>query len=861
MGFTRTRNIKIIPTLSGDIVDYIKVTTATPVSGIVNVTQFPLLTSFIFNDQNVTNITGLQNLTKLNYLSLSGNRYFGSYIGSVVTGNPFYVNINNTNVFGNLDILYGKTLLQEFYANNTQIAGSAILPQNIVNFSCVNSKLSGNIIIPSIGYSSLKTFNISKNNLVGSIPEITPCPSLQYFNCSDNKINKFGFSSGVPSELTYFNASNNIASLDDIVLCLQSFANQKQVYNTQGSIILSGTNMPALSDYTIGYKNYVIRSLVQELTSGDNSWNIVLGSKTIKESAASQKLASVAYNSDPDLIKWISKYQNQAQKTISQETLSTLNQRVSTLKINGFWDRYKLNLSLYQPLVIQNVYDDYIGLTKANINEAATVSFDETVVGRLETLWFIQSLSASGMWNDTICWPMRRYLNNNSDPVVIYPLGGYLYNPNIAFDNTSSGAVAVTDLPLTPVKNNKGINFYKLSEFPLRVPKLSSVNDSFGAFMMLYNSARPAGVFMSQGDSSRDLPFWSVSNGSTTGSIRSLQLGLSGLVNSSLYSIQDTFIGPDESKGFYYYATEVTPTSTVQIVDGGVRSQADIETNGFSKQRTNLITNSTRIDRLDAQGNATDWFFSGQATTAINSTLAPDDTNTGTTLFERDGQLFCGVGQVIAPPVYDIGDITYDPITFSVFLKSYTRGYALIDIYNDNGTDLIAIVNLVDGIIETVYTQDTNNQEPTIIDANITAYPNDWYRVRITGISSTKQRPIINYTPTTATVRIFSQLYNDGSIYPGSTPDGIFIWGPQFEISRYASNYTPTQDAAIIGDTVNAPFRIGGNSDTPPNMANATISLAGYVNNLYSNTLNGTPIVRLNTLYTILTSTIGYGLN
>jgi hypothetical protein len=171
------------------------------------------------------------------------------------------------------------------------------------------------------------------------------------------------------------------------------------------------------------------------------------------------------------------------------------------------------------------------------------------------------------------------------------------------------------------------------------------------------------------------------------------------------------------------------------------------------------------------------------------------------------------------------------------------------------------MVDLVNGRVDNYYTQDTTGANPQILDAGVTAYPNGWYRVWITGVSSTNDRPIINYTPTSAIVRIFSQQYIDGYQYPGSSANGIHIWGPQFEVNRYASTYTPTLDTVVIGDVINAPFRIGGNSNIPPNMANATITLAGYVNNLYSNTNTNEPTERLSTMYRILTSTIGYGLN
>jgi hypothetical protein len=169
---------------------------------------------------------------------------------------------------------------------------------------------------------------------------------------------------------------------------------------------------------------------------------------------------------------------------------------------------------------------------------------------------------------------------------------------------------------------------------------------------------------------------------------------------------------------------------------------------------TNLLTNSEAIGS---------WIGSGYSVTS-NTAVAPDGATTADLITISSG--YGGPSQSIA---FTSGT-TY---TISCWVKKGNVDYARV-VYYDGSNECVAYFNLATGALGPVAGGFTNKS------SSIVAYPNEWFRVAMTGTS-----------PNSATY--FPQVMPSATDSGGSaSSDTIYAFGAQLETGTIATSYIPT---------------------------------------------------------------------
>ena len=160
--------------------------TSTPkLSGTINLSQFPNLTSFRCDNNHITGITGVTGLNSLTTLSFLGNRI----TGSIPSLPPNLINFDCSNTTSEPRTITGSiptlpSSIQRFACNNHNISGPIPpLPTGLVNFFAIINNLTGSI--PNLSaYTQLVNFRCESNRLSGPFPALPT--SIVNFDCSGN---------------------------------------------------------------------------------------------------------------------------------------------------------------------------------------------------------------------------------------------------------------------------------------------------------------------------------------------------------------------------------------------------------------------------------------------------------------------------------------------------------------------------------------------------------------------------------------------------------------------------------------------------------------------------------------------------
>jgi hypothetical protein len=192
--------------------------------------------------------------------------------------------------------------------------------------------------------------------------------------------------------------------------------------------------------------------------------------------------------------------------------------------------------------------------------------------------------------------------------------------------------------------------------------------------------------------------------------------------------------------------------------------------------RSNLIEYSEDISNSN-------WINSTNITSNTSDTTSPNGLNTATKLFDttlESSQLsqYRTIGSYSENNTY----------TFSIFVKPAERDKIRIALQNvSTGANFIrAHINLS---TETVENSGAFGSA-TFSSASIIKYPNNWYRIFITGILGT--------TSTTVRINAFVQFppsfpsLGSGGARTGDGTSGIYIWGAQLEEGSFPTSYIPT---------------------------------------------------------------------
>lgn len=200
----------------------------------------------------------------------------------------------------------------------------------------------------------------------------------------------------------------------------------------------------------------------------------------------------------------------------------------------------------------------------------------------------------------------------------------------------------------------------------------------------------------------------------------------------------------------------------------------------IEEQRTNFLPYS----------NFENDFYTIEVTSAPNSSLSPNNTNTAVSIVPTTNfstHLF-----------YSVLNPSATVLSYSVYVKS--NGYNQIALRESATGGDSAVFNLSTGTVDGVY----NSGGTTISNPQIIAAGNGWYR--------------ISMTCTLAAAQSFGIVPLDGGWtsgdpfvyqYAGDGTSGFYVWGAQFEEGEFATSYIPTtstattreQDIAIVTGT------------------------------------------------------------
>jgi hypothetical protein len=179
--------------------------------------------------------------------------------------------------------------------------------------------------------------------------------------------------------------------------------------------------------------------------------------------------------------------------------------------------------------------------------------------------------------------------------------------------------------------------------------------------------------------------------------------------------------------------------------------------------RTNLIPTSEALANITG------------ASITNNTTTAPDGLVTADTLIEDTST---GGHSVNTASNIWVGNTTY---TFSIFLKANTRNQVNLAFGSASNWVNSQRNATFDLSIGTVI---ATGSSPVV--SSIEAYPNGWYRCRVTATTVAAPGP--------STVQI--QLYVSGATsYTGNGTSGLFFWGAQLEAGAFPTSYIPTTSA------------------------------------------------------------------
>lgn len=193
----------------------------------------------------------------------------------------------------------------------------------------------------------------------------------------------------------------------------------------------------------------------------------------------------------------------------------------------------------------------------------------------------------------------------------------------------------------------------------------------------------------------------------------------------------------------------------------------------MEEQRTNLLLYSEQID------NAV--WGKGEITITSNTVTAPDGTLTADKVVESTtAASYHFINQGITKPA------TSNSYTYSLYAKDAGRAVVGLRI-SSAGNGAVYAIDLSDGTIQLaagVYGTGFSNPIGIVANAG-----NGWYKISLTVT-----------TDTDTTIYVQNYLYNKiagSSVYTGDGTSGVYIWGAQFELGYFATNYIPTVASTV----------------------------------------------------------------
>jgi len=244
-----TTSISIAPPV---FITNINCGTSSPrLSGSINLTNFPNITGFTCNSNDITSIFGYQNNTKLRTIAFSSNKITGSIPSLSANTDLVTYNCRSNLLTGSIPPLSGNRNLQFFYCHFNQLTG--VIPNlnsnvQLEDFYCHENDLTGNI--PNLNENlNLVEFYCHGNRLESHIPTLSSNTKLTVFHCYNNRLTQFAGGS-IPDTLGNFQAQNNTLSRNAVDAILSAFSATTRTVGTR--ILYLGGASNSIPSFTGG---------------------------------------------------------------------------------------------------------------------------------------------------------------------------------------------------------------------------------------------------------------------------------------------------------------------------------------------------------------------------------------------------------------------------------------------------------------------------------------------------------------------------------------------------------------------------------------------------------------------------------
>ena len=190
----------------------------------------------------------------------------------------------------------------------------------------------------------------------------------------------------------------------------------------------------------------------------------------------------------------------------------------------------------------------------------------------------------------------------------------------------------------------------------------------------------------------------------------------------------------------------------------------------IEEARSNIYLDSANLTTVN-------WVNSNNAISATGGT-SPANTNTANSVTPNNGT---GAGSAQVYQTQACAAST--AYTYSIYLKANgMTTYQLRMIIRQGGGAYIGEAQVNVDLSAVSVATATSGTPPTNVSATITAAGNSWYRVTVTG------------TTTSLTGLIRCGLYN---LTTGNGTSGVLAWGVQVEAGAFATSYIPTTTTAL----------------------------------------------------------------
>lgn len=243
----------------------------------------------------------------------------------------------------------------------------------------------------------------------------------------------------------------------------------------------------------------------------------------------------------------------------------------------------------------------------------------------------------------------------------------------------------------------------------------------------------------------------------------------SGYKSSKIYSILPVDGSGDLTFARTSESTRVAENGLIQSTASGLPTMDWLNSDCPSFKMEHLSTNLQTYSEDFTQSN---WITSN-ANISSDITADPKGIESADKLIPNTTNTFHHVQSVTS------GMSSYQQTTYSVFVKK--AGLSQVELLFSNSVSPFNVYGQVKFDLDTLQTFGT-----TIGSFEYQDYGNGWYRLAITGITTSSNPAIVR----AAAFKLESQTFT------GNDVDGLFVWGAQVEINPIASSYIYTANGS-----------------------------------------------------------------